>query len=327
MILLSCALLLGACQPKIQVPYAAGDPPNTPAGAPTAAAQPPQPAVSPSPTLSPTPLPSSTPAPSPTPLPSDTPEATRASITAAKPDPALAPPACREEQGKLETQTIDAGQQGQLTFTVYLPPCYQPHPARRYPVLYLLHGMNNDNQQWVRIGAPAAADELIESGQTPPFLIVMPKENDFNLAPEDSSFSGDLVNFLVPWIDQQYATCTERACRAIGGLSRGSAWAFRIGLDNWQMFGAIGAHSFSPFPNDLYLTPGWLAQISADQRPRIYIDIGTYDQAVPDAASIADKLSELRVPHEWHLLVGAHNEDYWKAHVSDYLRWYAGAWK
>ena len=45
---------------------------------------------------------------------------------------------------------------------------------------------------------------------------------------------------LVPYVDTHYNTCAERDCRAIGGLSRGAQWALRIGLAEWQTFGAIG---------------------------------------------------------------------------------------
>ncbi len=224
-------------------------------------------------------------------------------------------------------QQIDTQGEGISAATIYLPPCYAQQPDRRYPVLYLLHGLNNDNQQWVRIGAPAEADKLIDEKQAPPFLIVMPREDLSDQNSDDATFENALVGTLVPWVDQHYATCTERGCRAIGGLSRGSGWAMRIGLNDWQLFGEIGAHSYSPFPGDLDSLQGWLAQSTADQHPRIYIDIGTYDQAVPDAKTAEETLTQLRVPHEWHMFTGAHNEDYWRAHIRDYLLWYSQAWK
>lgn len=235
--------------------------------------------------------------------------------------------ACQQPHGEvLSLQTQDTLYENGSA-RIYLPPCYSNHPARRYPTLYLLHGMNNTDEQWVRLGVPETADQLIHAGQVLPFIIVMPNETLSDQDPDDSQFDDWLVNTLVPKVDQEYATCITRECRAIGGLSRGSGWAFRIGLINWQTFGAIGAHSFSPFDGDLEKMDTWLTIMSAGQRPRLYLDIGIYDQAIPDAQQFEQKLINLRFEHEWHLNDGAHNEDYWHAHVAEYLKWYAAGWK
>ncbi|MDZ4159406.1 MAG: alpha/beta hydrolase-fold protein, partial [Anaerolineaceae bacterium] len=61
-----------------------------------------------------------------------------------------------------------------LTVSVYLPPCFDSQPQEAYPVLYLLHGQSSDDRLWQRLGALHAADQLILSGETHPFLIVMP---------------------------------------------------------------------------------------------------------------------------------------------------------
>ena len=112
--------------------------------------------------------------------------------------------------------------------------------------------------------------QLISSGEEPPFLIVLPNEVNNTVAVDDTGFGNAVVNDLVPWIDQHYATCSDRMCRAIGGLSRGSGWALRLGLIHWQIFGAIGSHSISPFEGDYYLAPGWLQAITAATTAPLY---------------------------------------------------------
>jgi enterochelin esterase-like enzyme len=269
-----------------------------------------------SPTI--TTLPTHTPAPTLTATPQSTPTAI----------PTATPVKCTESQGKIEQRQIKTDLlPDPLAFLVYLPPCYSPKPSIRYPVLYFLHGMHADDMQWVRIGATSTADQLISSGEEPPFLIVMPDEVNYIADADDTGFGSALVKDLVPWIDQNYATCTERICRAIGGLSRGSGWALRLGFTDWQTFGAVGSHSISPFDNDYYLVPTWLKTIPPGQPPRLYIDIGTYDISLQNAINIEALFTKYQIPHEWHQFVGAHNEDYWHAHVADYLRWYALAWQ
>jgi enterochelin esterase-like enzyme len=262
--------------------------------------------------------------------PTDKPSATLTPTPKSSPTPTFTatPAKCSESLGRIEQHQIKTDLlPDPLAFLVYLPPCYSSKPSIRYPVLYFLHGMHEDDTQWVRIGATSTADQLISSGEEPPFLIVMPDEVNNTVDADDTGFGNALVKDLVPWIDQNYATCTDNVCRAIGGLSRGSGWALRLGFINWQLFGAIGSHSISPFDGDYYLVSTWLKAIPAGQLPRLYIDIGSSDVSLQNACQIEALFSKYNVPHEWHVFEGYHNEDYWSAHVADYLRWYALAWQ
>jgi enterochelin esterase-like enzyme len=226
----------------------------------------------------------------------------------------------------VDSQMVTALLPAALKFKVYLPPCYSQQPPAGYPVLYMLHGMNNNDQQWIRIGATSAADTLISSGEAPPFLIVMPQEDNWAIDADDTNYGKAVVTALVPWIDQQYATCAARLCRAIGGLSRGSGWAIRLGLTYPDVFGAIGAHSLSPFDGDYDDLPTWMGAIPAASAPRLYIDIGDADISLGFAKVFEAQITKLNFAHEWHIFEGGHNEAYWSAHVMDYLKWYTQAW-
>ncbi len=270
----------------------------------------------------PTPLAASPTIPIPSPVVSPTPAIT------ATPLPTPTPQGCRQTQGQIERYPVETGILAKpLWVRVYVPPCYSQDPAQHYPVLYLLHGQSTDDELWQRLGTTEVADRLIADGEVPPFLIVMPYEEYYLQDPRQSQFGQALVEGLIPWIDRQFNTCRERACRAIGGISRGAAWAMHVGFEDWELFGAIGAHSLPPFINDPYHLPDWLKKIPEDQRPRLYLDIGRLDPYLKPASEFEALLTQYRVPHTWFLNEGTHDEAYWRSQVEAYLRWYAQGWE
>ncbi len=214
-----------------------------------------------------------------------------------------------------------------LSFRIYLPVCYDAQGEYEYPVLYFLHGQSFNDDQWDRLGADEALDRLVLAGEVVPFIIVMPKESDYMSNQWDSKYGPAIAEELTVWVDEHYHTCAERQCRAIGGLSRGAAWAMRTGLIYWETFGTIGTHSLAPFRGDFNEAPSWFKKIPEDQLPRIWIDIGVLDVNLDAANTFEVRLTKYRMPHEWHIFLGTHNEDYWQSHVEEYLRWYAEAWK
>jgi enterochelin esterase-like enzyme len=235
---------------------------------------------------------------------------------------------CRAETGtierfELESEHLELG----LQVRVYTPPCYAQQTGQRYPVLYFIHGQTFNDDQWDRIGADEAADALMSSGEIPPFLIVMPYDIS-SAQPSIDPFRPAVVEELVPWVDENYRTLAAREFRAVGGLSRGGSWALHFGMQYPEIFGAVGGHSPPVFVEDASLVRGWLDAIPAELMPRIWLDIGNRDrpEIYNSAEWFASVLDEKGIPHEWHLNPGQHNEAYWSAHVSDYLRWYAEPW-
>jgi enterochelin esterase-like enzyme len=212
-----------------------------------------------------------------------------------------------------------------LDYRIHLPPCYEQQPERYYPVLYLIHGKNYNNDQWDRLGASQTADRLIATGQVSPFIIVMPRDRSWS-SPIEDKFGQVVLETLIPWVDSHYRTLTSRQYRAIGGLSRGASWAVHLGLSHWQLFGTIGAHSLPVFWEDTGEIRGWLHDIPAQVMPRIYMDTGDQDYLIRSTLWFESVLTKESIPHEWHLYSGYHNEEYWKAHLEQYLLWYAEDW-
>ena len=112
---------------------------------------------------------------------------------------------------------------------IYLPPCYDVQTDEKYPVLYLLHGQTYVDDEWVRLGAPSVADDLIHSGRAVPFIMVFPDDRYWNVA-AGGGFGDRLINALIPYIDRNYRTLADRQHRALGGLSRGGGWTVELGL-------------------------------------------------------------------------------------------------
>ena len=309
LLLLTLAVVSGACTSQLSTSQMQG---VTSVSTTPLATDPPTrtPFLFPSPTLSPSPSPSPNPTYTPSPIPS--PERL----------------ACwdeggRIEQGDLRTKILPLP----LGFRVYLPPCYDQLPENRYPVLYLIHGQNFNDDQWDRLGVDETADELIAAQEIPALLIVMPRDRSWSQPTEDM-FGQAVAEQLLPWIDQNYRTRPMREYRAIGGLSRGAGWALHIGLSRWESFGSIGLHSLPVFWTDLPDIKAWLDAIPHKSLPRIYMDLGDKDrpQISKSAIWFEELLTEKNIPHEWHLYPGYHEEAYWGDHVEDYIRWYTRNW-
>jgi enterochelin esterase-like enzyme len=212
-----------------------------------------------------------------------------------------------------------------MEFSIYLPPCYQFELTSDYPVIYLLHGLTYTNDQWPRLGLVETMDSLIAQGEIPAIIIVLPREKHFQ-SPETSNFPDALVLELIPWIDQAYRTLTDASHHGIGGISRGAAWAVRIGFTHPDHFSRIGAHSLPVFAQDTNQVQVWASQTPPKDLPVTLIDIGRNDREVQSALEFANQLDRYNLPHEFYLFNGEHTEAYWTDHLEFYLRWYTQDW-
>jgi enterochelin esterase-like enzyme len=233
---------------------------------------------------------------------------------------------CLQNGGEIHSASFSSEHLAEdFHFQVYLPPCYHDQPDLRYPVTYLLHGLYYSEDQWPRLGVAEQIDRLVAEGEIPSFIVVLPREGRFH-PPQTSAFDNALIEELIPWVDQHYRTLAEKPYRAIGGLSRGAAWAVRLGFEQYQLFGSIGAHSLPLFEADGNRLPKWLSGIPHEDLPTLYIDIGRSDPERITAQGFSDQLDDNNVPHTWYLFNGGHTEDYWSSHLEGYLRWYARDW-
>ena len=262
----------------------------------------------------------------PTTLPNNLSQTSAPTSTSAPPTQTLTvtPLTCLTQPGYIEPGKLESTNPPQ-EYLIYLPPCYDQKKEESYPVLYLLHGQTYTQDQWIRLGAVDIIDDLILSGESVPFIAVFPDDRYWNLPP-GPGFGQRLIENLIPYIDGEYRTLDDREQRAIGGLSRGAGWALRLGLTQWDLFGSIGLHSPAVLQKDASQIDNWLADIPASLQPRVFMDIGDNDPELSMAVNIESQFNEFGLIHEWHLYSGAHTEDYWSAHVEEYILWYAAEW-
>jgi enterochelin esterase-like enzyme len=240
------------------------------------------------------------------------------------PTPTITPLGCLTQPGRVEQGVVQETRPPQ-EYLIYLPPCYDEMPELRYPVLYLLHGQTYTDDQWVRLGTVKTMDRLLLNDEIAPFIIIFPDDRYWNVQ-AGPGFGERLVDYLVPYIDQNYRTLADRDHRAIGGMSRGAGWALRLGLERWDLFGTLGLLSLAAFADDRPFLANWLKAIPPASWPNIFIDMGESDQELGFNSQFENTLTQLGIPHEWHLYPGAHDEAYWGAHVEEYLRWYGDGW-
>jgi enterochelin esterase-like enzyme len=211
-------------------------------------------------------------------------------------------------------------------FIIYLPPCYETFTDERYPVLYLLHGQTYTQDQWVRLGTPAIADQLIHANESMPFIMVFPDDRYWN-SPAGSGFGDRFINDLIPYVDKNYRTLADREHRSLGGLSRGGGWTVQLGLRHFELFGALGLHSPAVFKDDAPHVGRAIRSIPQDALPKLWLDIGDSDMELTSAMQLEDTLVATDYPHEFYRFTGDHSENYWSVHVEDYIRWYTQIWQ
>lgn len=255
-------------------------------------------------------------------------------------DGVAAPPTA--SASRIESGMVDSAALGRpMPFTAYLPAGYDSDPKRSYPVVYLLHGMDGSDRQWLDLGAAGAADEVIAAGAQP-FLIVMPEgERGYWMDQADGGprWGSYVADDVIRAVDQRYRTVARREGRAIGGLSMGAHGALQLSMNHPDVFSVVGAHSpalrqqsqampyFGRGADYAARDPISLVAARPDvaRRFSIWVDVGDHDRWAPGAELLHHEMSELGVPHRWHESSGEHAAAYWSAHLREYLRYYASA--
>ncbi len=280
----------------------------------------------------PSPRPSATP-PLVTPLPTRI-EATATPTIATR--PAVSLPPCDETEGRvLDATFASAILEDDLAYRMYVPPCFFV-TGQRYPYVILLHGSTYDQTQWTDgLGVQTVMDEELADplNPLPPMVLIMPygdwlmQENIFDVG---ASYENVVLDELIPAVESQYCLWSEREGRAIGGISRGGFWSFSIAFRHQDLFSAVGGHSpvfddgLAPPLND----PLQLAEtIPPTTQLRIYLDVTQTDIAEANVTAVSNILRLNGVEHTYEISpTGDHDNEYWAAHVLDYLMFYGQDW-
>ncbi|MBO2544107.1 esterase [Salegentibacter sp. BDJ18] len=205
---------------------------------------------------------------------------------------------------------------------IYTPPGFSKE--KKYPVLYLLHGIGGDEKEWLKGANPQVIlDNLYGENRLEPMLVVMPNgramKNDRAegniFAPDKieafSRFESDLLNDLIPFIEKNYSVLTDRENRAIAGLSMGGGQSLNFGLGNLDKFAWVGAFSAAPNtkePEVLLPNP----QKAKEKLELLFISCGDKDDLINVSQRTHNYLFQKGVPHIYYLEPGGHDFKVWK---------------
>jgi enterochelin esterase-like enzyme len=325
--------ILTATPPPTQTPAPAG---TLPVGTPIASATA-TPTLPPAPAATPTPRrPTPTPAPW-TPTPTPEPRPTLTTDLKSRLSQYLTSPI----KGTLEEQWFYSSELDRdMPCLAYLPPDYGT-AGRRYPVVYMLHGLGGHRDELVAMGLIDAADRAMRNGDVAPMVIIMP-QGDLsywvNHAYDGPRWGEYLTRDVVQHVDATYRTLRSPAARAVGGISMGAWGALSNAFTHPEVFGVVGGHSVTPRGDDGSLPflgtgedfqrvdPIHLANtLPLTTNLQIWLDIGDSDPWLSSAQVLHQVLTTQGVDHLWQLYPGAHTWAYWGQHFIDYLRFYAHA--
>ena len=224
--------------------------------------------------------------------------------------------------GAVEELTYESAVTGtRRKANVYLPPGYST--KSKYPVLYLLHGIGGDENEWLNVAAPTVVlDNLIAEGKAVPMIIVLPNGRAL---PDDRAvgdpftkekvegfgkFERDLLDHLIPAVEAKYSTYTDRTHRALAGLSMGGGQTLNFGFGNLDTFAWIGAFSSAPNtkpPAELFPDPSAVRK----QVKLIYLSCGNKDGLINISQTVHRYLKQHDVPHIWNVDDYGHVGETW----------------
>lgn len=243
------------------------------------------------------------------------------------PPDAFAAKRINNEYGKITKVTYHSTVTGvDRKCNIYLPPEYDEN--KKYPVLYLLHGIGGTEDEWLGGSPGQIISNLINSGEAEEMIVVIPNVratiNDSatgdvygekNIKAFDN-FINDLRDCLMPYIEENYPVLTGRENTAIAGLSMGGRESLYIGFEMLDTFGYVGA--FSPAPG----LESPLAVTDGDPAPYyVVVMTGDNDRVVfENPENYHKKLDSNKVENEWYVVPGGHDMNVWKIGLYNFAK-------
>lgn len=266
-----------------------------------------------------------------------------------------------QAQGRIDCAALNSKiLAGPMRYCVLLPEGYDADSSARYPVLYFLHGLGDNERSLVNIGAWSLINSLRRSGKIGDFLIVTPEaRRGFYVNSADGRFRYNdyFLREFLPFIERKYRVRAGRPNRAISGISMGGYGAFRFAFANPELFGSVGAISpalfadspaklnagmrgglpialalADPFGNPIDI-PHWLrndpfrllgSNTAAIRGLAIAFNCGNDDDYGFHAGAEAmhRRLEAAGVKHEFHLYPGDHSLTYFLSHLGEILEFH-----
>ncbi len=218
---------------------------------------------------------------------------------------------------------------------VYTPPGYSAD--KKYPVLYLLHGIGGNDREWIQAcHADVVIDNLLADGKIQPMIMVFPNGNASVTADAVGEFAGegagaprggpggfdgwgkpfedDLIKDIIPLIESKYSVFTDKEHRALAGLSMGGGQTLNIGLVHPETFAYVGGFSSAPNTREFggmsadKLLPD---PETAKKLKLLWLACGNKDGLIRVSQGVHKMLKEKEVPHVWNVDAHAHDTTEW----------------
>lgn len=227
-------------------------------------------------------------------------------------------------QGQVRSCSYYAASQGAFRRAmVYTPAEYEKNSRKRYPVLYLQHGMGENETGWSNQGyMQHIMDNMIASGKCLPMIVVMEsgdveapfrpragKDVNEERNQYGASFYGVILNDLIPMIDSRFRTIADRKHRAMAGLSWGGHQTFNTVLPNLDKFSALGTFSGALFNVDLKTCfDGVFADAAKFNRTVDYFFMGCGSEENFGTAAMVAGLKDMGIDVDYYMSQGTGHE-------------------
>jgi S-formylglutathione hydrolase FrmB len=258
-------------------------------------------------------------------------------------------------QSRIDCNALQSSILGETVhYCVMLPSGYDTatagHSPRRYPVLYFLHGLGDNEQTLFKGGGWDLIQDLRQKGQLSDFLVVTPEgEGSFYINSADGRvrYSDFFIREFIPFIESHYSIRHERSARAISGFSMGGYGALRVAFAHPELFSSVSAQSAALIAEPPHQAEsGLLGTVFGNpidvhhwnenspfilaKRNRtairtsglsIYFNCGREDEFGLDrgAKELHRQLQAEGIQHEYHLYPGNHGAEYFLAHLGEAL--------
>jgi S-formylglutathione hydrolase FrmB len=261
-------------------------------------------------------------------------------------------------QGRAECSVIKSEiLGGPVRYCAYLPPSFDEDKTRRYPVLYYLHGLGDNEQSLLNFGGWDIVSQLRTQGKVGDFVILAPSAGHtfyINSANGKVHYEDFLRKEFLPEMEKKYRGLGTRESRGITGVSMGGYGALRLAFKYPDEFAAVSAQMpalITDLPADLSSgSPGSAGALLGDvfgsplnreyfthnnvsyfaktdsaaslKRMRIYFNVGNDDDyGFQQGAQQLDQLLKARgVPHEFHIYPGRHDAQFVMRYFPDVIQ-------
>ncbi len=258
--------------------------------------------------------------------------------------PALA--AGRVECGSVKSRFVPHP----VSYCALLPPSFDSQPAKKFPALYFLHGLNQDQTFLVSSGAWNIIEDAQEQKRIGEFVVITPQaDNSFYINSKDHRvrYEDFFVHDFIPQMEKHFHLMTTRNGRAISGVSMGGYGALRTAFKYPQMFVSVSAHmpalleklpkgsnevglnrylgtAFGRPVDEAYWkanSPFVFARTANLRNLKIYFDCGDQDDFGFDAGTrqLDKLLTERHITHIAHIYPGTHSAEFVAQHMEESL--------